>query len=176
MTDLIILATLLAGRKHGYQLKHEAGVILGQGTLHNNLVYPLLRQFMTRKWVKRKAVPGERGQTKNQYSLTVLGRKALQSRLSTFTDQDARSTEEFRLRVGMFWFLERQVRLQILEARLKFLSNRLSTLTNIQNSFTLDRYQGEVTTHTAAEAEAEIKWIERLRRFEKKAREESLHE
>jgi DNA-binding PadR family transcriptional regulator len=33
---------LLDGPKHGYQLKREAGFILGQGTTHNNLIYPLL--------------------------------------------------------------------------------------------------------------------------------------
>jgi hypothetical protein len=45
MNDLIILATLLDGPKHGYQLKREAGFILGQGAMHNNLIYPMLRRF-----------------------------------------------------------------------------------------------------------------------------------
>ena len=93
MTDLMILAMLLAGPKHGYQLKREAGIILGQDSLHNNLVYPLLRRFMDSKWVNCKTVPGQRGQTRNQYSLTALGRKELLSRLSSFAEQDARSPE-----------------------------------------------------------------------------------
>jgi DNA-binding PadR family transcriptional regulator len=43
MTDLILLATLLDGPKHGYELKKRAGLIFGQGmTIHNNLVYPLM--------------------------------------------------------------------------------------------------------------------------------------
>src|SRR5581483_11182192 len=105
MTDLIILATLLAGPKHGYALKRQAGMILGQETLHNNLVYPLLRRFVAKKWVSKKEAPGERGQTRQLYSLTALGRKELVSQLSTFTDQDARVSDQFRLRVGMFQIL-----------------------------------------------------------------------
>lgn len=66
MTDIIVLATLLGGPKHGYQLKHEAGLILGQTNLHNNLVYPLLRRFTEEGWVTSKTVPGERGQRRRQ--------------------------------------------------------------------------------------------------------------
>src|SRR5215831_5703075 len=98
MTDLMILAMLLPGPKHGYQLKREAGIILGHDVLHNNLVYPLLRRFMNNKWVSRKAAPGQRGQTRQQYSLTTLGRRELLARLSSFTEQDANSADAFRLR------------------------------------------------------------------------------
>ncbi|HWC19772.1 MAG TPA: PadR family transcriptional regulator, partial [Terriglobales bacterium] len=87
MTDLIILATLLSRPKHGYQIKHEAGMILGQGILHNNLVYPLLRRFMNDKLVSRRTVPGERGQTRHRYAITFLGRKQLVARLSAFSEQ-----------------------------------------------------------------------------------------
>ncbi len=167
MTDLIILAMLLPGRKHGYQLKHEAGIILGHDVLHNNLVYPLLRRFMNNKWVSRKTVAGQRGQTRHQYSLTALGRKELLTRLASFTEQDARSEDGFRLRVGMFWCLKPEVRERILEAREKSLRARTAGLKNIEASFPLDRYAGEVTSHMRAEAESELEWIAHLRKLEK---------
>jgi hypothetical protein len=50
MNDLIVLAILLDGPKHGYQLKREAGFILGQGAMHNNLIYPMLRRFTAEGW------------------------------------------------------------------------------------------------------------------------------
>jgi hypothetical protein len=40
MNDLIILATLPQGPKHGYQLKRQAGFIFGDTALHNNFIYP----------------------------------------------------------------------------------------------------------------------------------------
>jgi len=164
---------LLPGPKHGYQLKREAGLILGQQTLHNNLVYPLLRQFMSKKWVRQKTVPGERGQTRNQYSLTALGRKELHTRLCRFSEKDARSAEGFSLRVGMFQFLEPEVRLQIINAREKFLQGRIANLKNVQTNFPLDPYAGVVTSYMRDQAETELNWIARLRRLQKSRKDES---
>jgi len=175
MTDLMILAMLLPGPKHGYQLKREAGIILGHEALHNNLVYPLLRRFMNNKWVNRKTVPGERGQTRHQYSLTALGRRELVARLSSFTGQDAGSPDAFRLRVGLFWLLQPEIRGRIMEAREKVLRARMAHMTNVQANFSLDRYAGEVTARMRAEAESELDWIAHLRRLEK-SRKEDFHE
>lgn len=167
MTDLVILATLLPGPLHGYHLKRQAGMILGQRVLHNNLVYPLLRRFVTKKWVTKKTVPGERGQVRQQYSLTPLGRKELVSRLSTFSDQDAHSADGFRLRVGMFQILEPEARLQILETRERLLNSRIEKLETIQSNFELDRYAGEVTSRFCDDCKSELQWIEHLRRISK---------
>lgn len=164
MTDLIILSTLLPGPKHGYQLKHEAGIILGQGVLHNNLVYPLLRRFMNDKWVSRRIVPGERGQKRHRYAITALGRKELLTRLSAFSEQDARSSNEFRLRVGMFQLVDAEARLRILEMREKFLLVRLEKLTAVETNFPLDRYASEVTSQFRSETQSELDWIKRLRK------------
>lgn len=166
MTDLIILSTLLPGPKHGYQLKHEAGIILGQGVLHNNLVYPLLRRFMNEKWVSRKTVPGERGQTKHRYAITALGRRELLTRLATFSEQDARSSDQFRLRVGMFQLLELEARVRILEAREKFLAARLELMA-VEANFSLDRYASEVMAQFRGETQSELEWIKRLRKVER---------
>src|SRR5579863_9146290 len=117
MNDLIILATLLDGPKHGYQLKREAGFILGQGAMHNNLIYPLLRRFTAEGWVSKKTVPGERGQTRLQYAITALGRRELIRRLSEFGESDASSWPGFVTRVGMFDVLEAPARERILEQR-----------------------------------------------------------
>ena len=164
MTDLIILSTLLPGPKHGYQLKREAGIILGHGPVHNNLVYPLLRRFMNQKWVSRRTVPGERGQTRHRYAITALGRKELVARISAFGEQDARSSDAFRFRVGMFQLLDRESRLRILDARERHLATRLEKLAAVETSFQLDRFAGEVTAQFRAETQSELDWIRRLRK------------
>jgi len=61
---------------------------MGQA-LHNNLVYPSLRRFLEEGWVSEKAVPGDRGQTRQQYVLTAEGRGHLFERLSEFSEADA---------------------------------------------------------------------------------------
>ena len=167
MTDLIILATLLPGPKHGYSIKRQAGLILGQEKLHNNLVYPLLRRFMTKKWVTKKEVPGERGQTRQLYSITPLGRKELISQLSNFTEQDARASDQFRFRVGMFQVIEPDARMRILDTRERYLNSRIEKLSAIQDNFDLDLYSGEVTRRLRGENRAELDWIAHLRRISK---------
>src|ERR1700739_3526505 len=105
MTDLIMLGMLLAGPQHGYRLKQSAGMVFGQGELHNNLVYPLLRRFMANRWVTKKVVPGARGQNRQQYAITPLGRQALLDRIREFSPQEAKAEDAFRLRVGLFGLL-----------------------------------------------------------------------
>src|SRR5215469_4052475 len=134
MTDLIILGMLLESPQHGYRLKQNAGLIFGQGKLHNNLVYPQLRRFMANKWVTKKTVPGERGQRRQQYAITPLGRQTLRDRLRTYSEQDARSEDAFRLRVGFFQMLPAQDRERILELRAAALHKRDKVLRNLQNA------------------------------------------
>ena len=100
MNDLLILAMLSEGPRHGYQLKRQAGFIFGHGDIHNNLVYPLLRKFTVDGWVTKKAVPGERGQTRQQYAITPLGKTILLQRLSEYSEADARSFAGGAVRVA----------------------------------------------------------------------------
>lgn len=168
MTDLIILATLLSGPRHGYHIKRQAGIILGQELLHNNLVYPLLRRFVANRWVKRKTAPGERGQTRNLYAMTVLGKKELIARLSQFSEQEARAQDAFRLRVGLFQLLEPETRNRILDLREQVLQGRLEKLKGIIANFEMDRFAAEVTSRASAEAKGELEWVQHLRRVAKK--------
>ena len=92
--------------------------------MHNNLVYPLLRRFIAHKWVTQRKTAGQRGQTRQVYSLTPLGRAALVARIRQF--EDASSAQGFRLRVGLFDLLDSAAREQILAAREKYLKRASS--------------------------------------------------
>jgi DNA-binding PadR family transcriptional regulator len=163
MNDLIILAMLVDGPQHGYQLKHQAGFILGQTAMHNNLIYPLLRRFTSEGWVTKKTVPGLRGQNREQYALTPLGRQELTSRLSEFSEADASLVQGFITRVGMFEVLEGQVRNRILEQRENYLRRRKEKLAALQRNMNLGVYGGEVVRYVVAQIQSELTWIRRLR-------------
>jgi DNA-binding PadR family transcriptional regulator len=158
---------LLPGPKHGYQLKHEAGMVFGQEVLHNNLVYPLLRSFLKDGWVSKKAVPGERGQTRQQYSLTAQGRRVLLERLSQFTEADAASDEEFRSRVGMFELLQPEVRENILTLRESYLQRLDQRLAALETNVKVGKYGAEVIGQLRDQIALETKWIPHLRRISK---------
>lgn len=167
MNDLIILATLLPGPKHGYLLKQEAAHVLGQAAMHNNIVYPLLRRFTKEGWVIKKVVPGQRGQKRHQYALTPLGRKTLVQRLGEYSESEAKSLEGFLTRVGLFQVLTPEVRRRILDGRTAKLEKTSEHLTSIQEHFSLDSYARETTQFLQKQVEAELNWIRHLRQISK---------
>jgi len=168
MTDLVLLATLLDGPKHGYQLKKQAGMIFGQRAIHNNLVYPLLRRFTASGWVTRKTVPGERGQKRQQYAITRAGIEALVERLSDFPEDAAYSHDGFRLRVALFPVLAEETRARILSAREAAVREVSSRMEAMQVAEAIDFYPREVLQFTREQLARELAWIHRLQKMQPK--------
>lgn len=160
-----MLAMLLAGPKHGYQLKREAGWMMRQEDLQNNVVYPMLRRFLNEGWVGRKAVPGDRGQTRQQYNLTPEGRRYFFGRMNTFTGTDASSAEAFHLRVGVLMALSPESRESIFTQREKYLQARDQKLEFLQFNMEVGKFGGEIVRHMRRQIDLEQEWIRRLRRM-----------
>ena len=165
MNDLLLLALLLGGPKYGYQLKREAGWMMGQAALHNNIVYPLLRRFLEEGWVSKRAVPGQRGQTRQQYALTHRGRRTLMERLNRFGEADAASEQAFRLRLGLFPFLEPGVQERIFGLRQNYLERRDGVLAALEENMDLGKFGGEIVRYMRKQIEMEQEWIGHLRRL-----------
>src|SRR5579871_1371908 len=174
MNDLLLLCMMLDGPKYGYQLKREAGWIMGQDALHNNLVYPLLGRFLEEKWVSKKPVPGERGQTRQQYALTAEGRRRLFERLNAFHEGDASSENAFHLRVGVFAGLKPESRESILNLREGYLRRRDQKLAALQGNMDLGKFGAEIVRHMRKQIEIDCEWIRHLRRLEKSIEEREL--
>jgi len=167
MNDILILALLLGGPKYGYRLKREAGWMMGQEALHNNIVYPSLRKFLEQGWVSKKAVPGDRGQTRQQYALTPEGRRMLMARLSEFTDADAVSENAFRMRLGLLPFLKREVQESIFSGREGYLARRDQVLGSLESKMELGKFGGEIVRYMRKQIKMEHDWIRHLRRMAK---------
>ncbi len=164
MNDLLLLATLLGRPAHGYALKKRIGQITGHGEMHNNLVYPLLKRFVAAGWVSRRAVAGERGQTRERYALTAKGRQELLRRLAEFTKKDAATENAFRLRVGLFAVLDAEAREKILAGREAWLTERAKKLASLTGTMNLGEWGGEVVEFLRSQVEAEAEWIGALRK------------
>ena len=165
MNDLILLAALLDGPKHGWVLKKLAGWVTGHGDMHNNLVYPLMKKFVAQGWVRRRAEAGHRGQTRAVYSLTLIGNKELFRRLNQFGEKEAASATEFRLRVGLFHLLSAEARKRILYERGCWLSAREERFAALQGQLAAMKpgaWGPEVVDFLIAEVRAERKWIAAL--------------
>jgi DNA-binding PadR family transcriptional regulator len=167
MNDLLLLAILLEGPQHGYALKKKAGLMIGQPDMHNNLVYPLLRRFVRAGWVTQKRVAGERGQTRQVYSLTGHGRQTLIARLCEFDEAAITSADQFRLRVGMFPLLDPPARSAILEKRAAYLGKRAASFAPLQSAMELGKYGNEVVRFIRQQINAELAWIAKLQRLDR---------
>jgi DNA-binding PadR family transcriptional regulator len=167
VNDLLLLSTLLAGPRHGYALKKQIALVTGQGEMHNNLVYPLLKRFVSEGWVSRRQADGERGQIRELYTITAKGRQELHRRISDFSPKSAASAGAFVFRVGLFDILDAPKRSRILEEREKWLTHRVHKLATLGAAMDLGEWAGEVVAFLRAQALAEQKWIVKLR---KKAR------
>jgi len=165
MTDLMMLAALLDGPKHGYALKKWGGVITGKAEVHNNLVYPLLKRFVAEGWVGRHKAAGKRGQTREVYSLTSKGKRVLLDRLAGFGEKEAASAEAFCLRTGMFGVLDPEQRLEIMKVRDKWLQGRAQKLAAIARNMPLDEWARETVGYLQRQAEEERKWLAGLKRL-----------
>jgi DNA-binding PadR family transcriptional regulator len=170
MNDLLLLAALLEGPKHGYALKKHAGLIAGQADMHNNLVYPALRKFVERGWVTKKKAAGERGQTRQVYALTQAGQQWIVGRICDFGEGAAASADEFHLRVGLFPILTIVAREEILEKRKAYLLGRTRRFVLLRRQMQLGRYGMQVVRFMVRQWEAELVWIEQLRRLNRRTR------
>jgi DNA-binding PadR family transcriptional regulator len=164
MNDLILLAMLLGGPRHGYALKKQAGLLTGKPDLHNNLVYPLLRRFIRAGWVTQRRLAGERGQTRNVFSITRKGRQALLDRLSRFAESEAHNAQAFELRVGLFAFLGAEARREILARRTNYLQTQDARLEHLEQRMELGEFGAEVVRFKRERTAAELSWIAHVAR------------
>ena len=164
MNDLMILANLLDKPKHGYALKKQVGLVLGQREMHNNIVYPLLRRFVERGLVNKRRAAGERGQTRDVYGLTSKGKQYLLRRLSEPRDKDLNAENGFRMRVGLFSVLKLETRSRILRERDERLAERELHMARLSSLMDVGEWGGEVVEFLLDQIRAERKWILRLKR------------
>jgi DNA-binding PadR family transcriptional regulator len=159
MNDLIILTLLLEGPKHGYRLKQETAMFGAKQQFHNNTVYPLLNRLLKEGWISQRVSDGQRGQTRLLYKITPEGRRYLTEQLAQFTEADADNDGAFRLRVGLFDFLDVGTRRRILENRDRCLVKRMERLEAITASRKLTGWPAESFEFVRSGVERERTWI-----------------
>jgi DNA-binding PadR family transcriptional regulator len=163
MNDLIVLVALLPGPAHGYAIKKSWDLALEQDGLHNNVVYPLLRKFMKKRWVTQTTAAGARGGLKKLYRLTPAGRAELSRRIEEFDDKTAGREDAFLLRVALFPFLSRGACERILDLRGAFVASRITRLRMLERERVREGFAAETLHYVLQQHEAERRWIKKIR-------------
>jgi len=106
-SEILILAMLRPGPRHGYEIKKDIDRALGgMVTLNNKTLYLALKHFEELGAVTRQVIPQEGKPNRHLYQLTERGIELLQAYLRDFPASQASNDAEFFTRVAFFEFLD----------------------------------------------------------------------
>ncbi len=132
-SEIVILAMLKPGPRHGYEIKKDVDRALGgMVALNNKTLYLALKRFEEMGAVTRQVIVQEGKPNRHLYELTERGIEVLQASLRDFGPEQAGVDAEFFTRVAFFDFLEVPERREILRSRLTYLQRGLEYLHSLQ--------------------------------------------
>jgi DNA-binding PadR family transcriptional regulator len=132
-SEILILAMLQQGPRHGYEIKKDIDRALGgMVSLNNKTLYLVLKRFEEMGAVTREVMVQTGKPNRHLYALTERGGEVLQAALRDFGPEQAGSDAEFFTRVSFFDFLEVEARKAILGERLAYLQRVLEYLDSLQ--------------------------------------------
>src|SRR2546428_8403457 len=106
-SEILILAMLRQGPRHGYEIKKDIDRALGgMVTLNNKTLYLALKHFEEGGAATRQVTPQEGKPNRHLYQLTERGIDLLQAYLQDFPASQASNDAEFFTRVAFFDYLE----------------------------------------------------------------------
>lgn len=166
LIDLVILASLQEGPRHGYEIKKSLENSLGRFLkLNNNLLYPALRRLEKQGALTCRVDSADKRPARRVYSITPAG-EALLARLLEDVEPDGRHSAhaEFYVRVAFFHLIPPSARLRLLRARQRLL---LSLMTHLEECLEHPKdpprpYAQKLAAFSLERHQAELDWVERL--------------
>src|SRR6266568_92486 len=116
-SEILILAMLRQGKRHGYEIKKDIDRALGgMVSLNNKTLYLALKRFEEMGAVSRQVIVQEGKPNRHLYELTERGIEVLHASLRDFGPEQAAVEAEFFTRVSFFDLLEVSERREILSS------------------------------------------------------------
>jgi DNA-binding PadR family transcriptional regulator len=132
-SEIVILAMLRQGPRHGYDIKKDVERALGGAiSLNNKTLYLALKRFEEAGAVTRQVIPQEGKPNRHLYQLTERGIELLHTYLRDFGPEQAGVDAEFFTRVAFFDLLDAQEQEAILKKRLAYLQRCLAYLQDMR--------------------------------------------
>jgi len=131
--------------------------------LHNNSLYPALRQFELAGAVTKTAQIQEGRPPRHVYAITETGRELLHDMLAELHVERGSDDTEFLVRLGQFDLLTPGERCAVLDARHAALSDRREYLTELVQRSREHPWGALVVEELVRCTTSELRWIEQLR-------------
>lgn len=166
ITEIIILALLKKGPKHGYEIKKSIESIMQRRTrLNNNLLYPALHALESMGAIEGGVEEKDGKPIRRTYRITAAGELVFQEQVRKFDDADAAKDDEFQVRLAFFDLLDPRTRMLILDKRRLELERQLEHRKSIGADFgrTYDSpWVKQIFKFGESRLEDELRWIGEL--------------
>lgn len=158
--DILLLAELTTGPKHGYEIKKNIQNRLGNNfELNHNMLYPTLRRFENMGAIMKNVQKQVGKPNRNMYNITETGEEIFYEMLREFPEKIATNNTEVLVRITLFDKLDYEARIEILTTRQNVLQKQL---TAIQSLDVVSPFITEVVEFTKSRIEHELRWITSL--------------
>lgn len=173
VVDIVILALLKLGPKHGYNIKkHIEHILQRQTRMNTNLLYPALHRLEKSKAIEKKAEMQEGKPTKNIYRITSIGKDLLKESIEEFGEADASKEDEFLARLAFFSLIDERTQNQILSQRKTALKLKLKHRESMRTEYSgyiKSPWLQRIIDFRERQLIEEIKWIEELEKLSAKS-------
>ncbi|MEK5255627.1 PadR family transcriptional regulator [Paenibacillus sp. FSL F4-0125] len=127
--EVLILAQLMKGSKHGYEIKKNIIFVMGNDKIvNNNSLYPKLKLFEKRGWVIKKTEMQENRPKRYVYSITAEGEERFHICLNEFTLETICIDNEWSIRLAYYELLDQEARRRLLDYRETYMKEKLEHL------------------------------------------------
>ncbi|MED1411077.1 MULTISPECIES: PadR family transcriptional regulator [Bacillus] len=155
--DILLLAELTTGPKHGYEIKKNIQNRLGENfELNHNMLYPALRRFEDMGAITKEIHEQVRKPNRNIYEITETGEEIFYELLRDFPEKIAVNNAEFLVRIALFEKLDYQARKEILTMRHDVLHKQLISIQSLDG---VAPFITEVVEFSRSRIEHELNWI-----------------
>lgn len=159
--DILLLAELARGPRHGYELRREVEAATGHA-LSNNSLYPRLRQFVDGGAVLRSSEEQEAKPPRHVYSITDVGREVLHDMLAELPEGGTDQSREFHARLVNFAWLSPEEQLRVLDGRDRVLARNRDRVAALASART-EQWSRLALDHGIERIDAERGWLADLR-------------
>jgi len=172
IVDILILALLEKGPRHGYEIKKKAQEILvSELALNNNLLYPALRRLEAEgDIVPEGAAPSaavtstavtSAGPSRKTFRISAKGRERLTGLISDFGEETAGNKNEFLVRLAFFDLIGAAERTGIVEARLRAIEGKKKRIQSLQAeriTSSSSRWMKKIVGRRLEDLDADLAW------------------
>lgn len=164
--EILILAQLMQGPKHGYEIKKNIIFVMSNSKIiNNNTLYPKLKQFEERGLVNSILELQDRRPNRYVYSITSLGQEIFHKILTDFTMETIRSDDEWSIRLAYYELLDKESRQKLLYYREAYMMEKrkhLEDLSSVVGDGKTQIYSQELYSYTQGMLDREIELIQEM--------------